>query len=92
MSTGYERRVKRLREQVLKGIAEAEADRTADLENSEENEAPKGATKEENTSPDVIPYDEITRDGISEILTERGIEHNPKGKKEDLYSLLVEGD
>ena len=34
-------------------------------------------------------YNDITKDEIISKLEERGIDHNPKDKKEVLYSLLV---
>lgn len=36
--------------------------------------------------------DEYTKDEISEILTNKGIEHNPRDKKEVLYNLMIEGE
>ena len=41
---------------------------------------------------DIKPYDNITKPEIIEILTEKGIEHNPRDKKEVLYNLMIEGD
>ena len=36
-----------------------------------------------------LDYDGITKDEIIERLKEKGIEHNPKDKKEVLFDLLV---
>lgn len=41
---------------------------------------------------EIKPYKEITKGEIIEILTEKGIEHNPRDKKEILYSLMIKGD
>ena len=37
----------------------------------------------------VIAYDDITKSQITDILSQKGIEHNPRDKKEDLYNLLL---
>lgn len=40
---------------------------------------------------DIKPYD-ITKAEIIEILKQKGIEHNPRDKKDILYSLMIGGD
>ena len=41
---------------------------------------------------DGVTYIGMTNKQLIEILTERGIEHNPKDKKEILINLLMESD
>lgn len=36
-----------------------------------------------------IVFEDVTKAQISLILSEKGIEHNPRDKKEDLYNLLL---
>lgn len=45
--------------------------------------------KLEKVDTNKLDYDGITKDEIIEKLKEKGIEHNPKDKKEVLYDLLV---
>lgn len=47
---------------------------------------------EDKEPTNTIAFDDITKDKIIEILTEKGIKHNPKDKKEDLYELLEKGE
>lgn len=39
-----------------------------------------------------LGINDITKDKIIEVLTEKGIEHNPRDKKEILYDLMIEGE
>jgi hypothetical protein len=39
-----------------------------------------------------IDINDITKAEIIEILTDKGIKHNPGDKKEILYNLMIEGD
>lgn len=41
---------------------------------------------------EIKPYDGITKAEIIEILRQKGIEHNPRDKKDILYSLMIGGD
>ena len=45
--------------------------------------------KLEKVDTNKLDYDGITKDEIIEKLKEKGIEHNPKDKKEVLFDLLV---
>lgn len=45
-----------------------------------------------NEGEDIADINDITKAEIIEILTEKGIEHNPRDKKEVLYRLMIEGD
>ncbi len=47
---------------------------------------------EDKGDSNIISIDDITKAEISEILSQKGIEYNPKDKKEVLYALMVEGD
>ena len=38
------------------------------------------------------PYDDITKAEIIEELDRKGIEYNPRDKKQVLYDLLIKGD
>ena len=40
----------------------------------------------------IVGIDDITKTEISEMLSKKGIEHNPKDKKEVLYDLMVGSD
>jgi hypothetical protein len=57
-----------------------------------ENQAHISPTSEDKDEDDVIDMSNITKAEIIEILTEKGIEHNPRDKKEILYNLMIEGD
>lgn len=58
----------------------------------EENDHVKQPVSEDKGGTNAIGIDDITKDKIIEILNEKGIEHNPKDRKEILYKLMVEGD
>lgn len=58
----------------------------------EEIDLAEQPTNEEDEGTNVIGIDNITKSEIIEILTEKGIEHNPRDKKEILYNLMVQGD
>lgn len=47
---------------------------------------------DEDKGTNIKPYDDITRAEIIEELDRRGIEYNPRDKKQVLYDLLVKGD
>lgn len=76
MSTAYERRVRRLREHVLAN----ERKRKEELETVLE---PVEKAEEE------LSIDDLTKDEIIAKLKEKGIEYNPRDKKEVLFNLLV---
>lgn len=62
------------------------------IEKSVESEGTEQATNEDEEGSNVIGIDDITKAKISEILRRKGIEHNPKDKKEVLYDLMVGSD
>ena len=48
---------------------------------------------EDNKEPiDVLGIEDYTKAQIVEILSQKGISHNPKDRKDTLYSLLMAGD
>jgi len=76
MSTAYERRVRRLREHVLANERKRKEELKKVLEPVEEVE-------------EELSIDYLTKDEIIEKLREKGIDHNPRDKKETLFKLLV---
>lgn len=81
--SNYEKRVLRLRNHVLSHKTKKFI---KDIE-----EAHNMALKE-NEVARPIEYEEITKADIIKMLEEKGIEHNPRDKKEDLYNLLLGSD
>ena len=76
----------------IKDIVEIIDNSTEDIEkdiDTEESDLTTDDLSEENTLTNVIDYDALTKPEIVEILKERGIEHNPRDKKENLVELLV---
>jgi len=63
-----------------------------EIEKQNENDLTEQPTNEDNEGANTIGIDDIKKDKIIEILTEKGIKHNPKDKKEILYNLMVKGD
>lgn len=49
----------------------------------------KEAISEAKEATNVIVYDDITKSQMVDILSQKGIEHNHRDKKEDLYNLLL---
>lgn len=48
---------------------------------------------EDNKEPiDVLGIEDYTKAQIVEILSQKGISHNPKDRKDTLYSLLMAGE
>ena len=47
---------------------------------------------DEDKGTNIKLYDDITRAEIIEELDRRGIEYNPRDKKQVLYDLLIKGD
>ena len=75
----YQKRVLRLREHVLK-------------QQSKKNDFTEQPTSEDNRGANTIGIDDITKPEIIEILREKGIEYNPRDKKEVLYELMTKGE
>ena len=75
----YQKRVLRLREHVLSN-------------RMDKVELIGQPTEESKEDGDVIVYDDITKPQIADILSQKGIEHNPRDKKEVLYNLLLGSD
>lgn len=74
----YQKRVLKLREHVL-----------SHNKNNSEVEQP---IKEDSGTTNVIAYEDMTKADIVELLAKRGIEHNPRHKKETLIDLLLGSD
>lgn len=71
-------------------------DITEEIETTEEF-VPDGGnpTKETETEESIIfkvDIEDMSKDKIIEILEQKGIDHNPRDKKEVLYNLMIEGD
>ena len=47
---------------------------------------------DEDKGTNIKPYDDITKAEIIEELDRKGIEYNPRDKKQVLYDLLIKGD
>ena len=75
----YQKRVLRLREHVLK-------------QQSKKNDLIEQPTIKDNEDINIIDIDDITKPEIIEILTQKGIEHNPRDRKEILYELMIKGE
>ncbi len=60
--------------------------------NNEKNDLTEQPTNEDEEGINTIGIDNITKAEIIEILTQKGIDHNPRDKKEILYNLMVQGD
>lgn len=60
--------------------------------NNEKNDLTEQPTTEDEEGINTIGIDNITKAEIIEILTQKGIDHNPRDKKEILYNLMVKGD
>lgn len=58
----------------------------------EESDHVKQPVSEDKEGTNAIGIDDITKAEIIEILNEKGIEHNPRDKKEILYDLMIEGE
>lgn len=58
----------------------------------EENKLSEQPTKGDVKNVDTIGIDKLTKADIGEILSQRGIEFNPRDKKEDLYDLMIGSD
>ena len=60
--------------------------------NNEKNDLTEQPTNEDKEGINTIGIDNITKAEIIEILTQKGIDHNPRDKKEVLYNLMAQGD
>ncbi len=75
----YQKRVLKLREHVLR-------------KQSKKNDLIEQPTIKDNEGANIIDIDDITKPEIIEILTQKGIEHNPRDRKEILYELMIKGE
>lgn len=75
----YEERVLRLRNHVLGHR----------VNKNEGTEKPKADDKKDSNT---IAYDDVTKSDISKLLDDKGIEHNMKQTKQELYDLLLGSD
>ena len=57
-----------------------------------ENQAHILPTSEEKRKDDVLEINDYTKAEIIEELDRKGIEYNPRDKKQVLYDLLIKGD
>lgn len=57
-----------------------------------ENEPLNQLVEDNKESIDVLGIEDYTKAQIVEILSQRGIEHNPRDRKDILYDLLVAGE
>jgi len=57
-----------------------------------ENEPLNQPVEDNKESIDVLGIEDYTKAQIVEILSQRGIEHNPRDRKDILYGLLVAGE
>lgn len=63
-----------------------------DIEEAKEDGIPKQHLSEDNKDINTIAYDDLTKSYIVDILAEKGIDHNPRDKKDVLYKLMIEGE
>lgn len=61
-------------------------------EKPKENKALEQPINKDEEDANTIGIDNITKANIIEILTQKGIEHNPRDKKEVLYDLMIGSD
>ncbi len=54
-----------------------------------DNETTEQPTTNDNKVIDVLVYDDITKATITQLLTDKGIECNPRDTKQKLYDLLL---
>ena len=60
--------------------------------NNEKNDLTEQPTNEDKEGINTIGIDNITKAEIIEELDRKGIEYNPRDKKQVLYDLLIKGD
>ena len=75
---GFQRR----RRELAKQKKLEEQSRIAEKEKREENDLTEQPTNGEKEDTNTIGIDDITKPEIIEILTQKGIEHNPRDKRE----------
>jgi len=85
---GFQRR----RRELAKQKKLEEQSKIEETEKQDENDLTEQPTSEDDESTNIIGIDDITKPEIIEILREKGIEHNPKDKKEVLYELMIKGE
>ena len=85
---GFQRR----RRELAKQKKLEEQSKIEEIEKQDENDLTEQPTTEDNEGANIIDIDDITKPEIIEILTQKGIEHNPRDKKEILYDLMIEGE
>ncbi|NLK01244.1 MAG: hypothetical protein GX318_08435, partial [Clostridia bacterium] len=56
------------------------------------NPAKNGPVEADNTQVGINDYQSMTKAEIAEILTEKGIDFNPRDRKDKLLELLMAGD
>ena len=56
------------------------------------NPAKNGPVEADNTQVGINDYQSMTKAEIGKVLTARGIDFNPRDRKEKLIELLAEGD
>lgn len=75
----HQERVLRLRKHVL----------SKEEEKSKLTERP---SKHDSSTANAIVFDDVTKSDISQLLGDKGIEHNPRDTKRELYQLLLGSD
>lgn len=53
------------------------------------NEVTEEPTRNDNKASNILAYDDITKATITQLLTDKGIECNPRDTKQKLYDLLL---
>lgn len=85
---GFQRR----RRELAKQKKLEEQSKVEEIEKQDENDLTEQPTTEDNEDTNIIDIDNITKPEIIEMLTQKGIEHNPRDKKEVLYELMIKGE
>lgn len=63
-----------------------------EIEEVEEDGISKQPLSKDNKDINTIAYDDLKKPDIVDILAEKGIDHNPRDKKDVLYKLMIEGE
>ncbi len=85
---GFQRR----RRELAKQKKLEEQSKIEEIEKQDKNDLTEQPTNEDNEDTNIIDIDDIKKDKIIEILTQKGIEHNPRDRKEILYELMIKGE
>lgn len=85
---GFQRR----RRELAKQKKLEEQSKVEEIEKQDENDLTEQPTNEEGEGTNIIGIDNITKAEIIEILTQKGIDHNPRDRKEILYELMIKGE